>query len=113
MFHGQLLFIGLGVLSIVIGIPLARRLVPPNRWYGVRIPATLRNPAIWYEINAKSGRDLIWLGATLIVVAVALPRVTALPPGGYVAVITVAFVVASLILTFRATVLARRLDRKP
>ena len=43
----------------VIAIPLALRLVGPNRSYGFRTPATLSNPALWYSANAFSGRALI------------------------------------------------------
>jgi hypothetical protein len=29
--------VAIGLLSSVVGLPLARRRVPPNRWYGLRL----------------------------------------------------------------------------
>ena len=60
----QILFSGIGVVSIVSGLPLARRRVRPNRWYGLRIPATFADEHVWYEANAACGRDLVLLGCS-------------------------------------------------
>jgi len=54
-----------GVLLMVAGIPLYLRRIPPNPLYGVRLRAT-RDERIWYEINARAGRDLIVLGAVYL-----------------------------------------------
>lgn len=35
------------VLFVLIGAPLALKLVPPNPVYGFRTPATLASAAIW------------------------------------------------------------------
>jgi len=56
------LCIAAGVLLIMAGIPLYLRRVPPNPVYGVRFRAT-RDERVWYEINARAGRDLVLLGA--------------------------------------------------
>src|SRR5262249_44698624 len=50
---------------IVAGISLYFRRVPPKSLYGVRGRAT-RDEGIWYEINARAGRDLILLGAVYL-----------------------------------------------
>ena len=52
-----------GVLLIVAGIPLWLRRVPRNALYGVRFASTLSDDRIWYEINARCGRDLVGIGA--------------------------------------------------
>ena len=56
-----------GVLFVVMGIPLARRRVPPNGVYGIRFPTTLANESIWYDINARGGRHLIGIGIAYLV----------------------------------------------
>ena len=67
------LYLGLGVLMTFLGLPLWRALVPRNRWYGLRLPATLGNPAVWYAANARFGRILSIVGvATIAAAAVAL-----------------------------------------
>jgi uncharacterized membrane protein len=52
-----------GLLLIAAGIPMWLRRVPPNALYGVRFASTLSDDRIWYEINARCGRDLVGIGA--------------------------------------------------
>ncbi len=63
-------FVGAGLLFAGIGVPLARRRVPRNPWYGFRVPKTLRDDAVWYPANAYAGRLLIGTGAIVAVIAV-------------------------------------------
>jgi uncharacterized membrane protein len=60
-----------GVLLIAAGIPLWLRRVPRNALYGVRFPSTLSDDRIWYEINARCGRDLVGIGAGYLVLLAA------------------------------------------
>ena len=39
-------------LFVLVSIPLARRKVSPNPWYGYRTRATLGDEKVWYEANA-------------------------------------------------------------
>ncbi|HTT69297.1 MAG TPA: SdpI family protein [Gemmatimonadales bacterium] len=103
-------FVVIAILSIAVGLPLADRRVPPNRWYGVRVRATFADEHIWYEANAQAGRDLTLLGVVTLVLALAL-RVM-LPRGQYAAVCGVVFVVGSLISVARSLSLASRLWRE-
>jgi len=64
---------GSSLLFVALAIPLMRRRVPPNSLYGLRVPATFADESVWYEANARSGRDLFLLGAALLVVAVLMP----------------------------------------
>jgi len=47
-----------GVLTLA-SIPLMMEWVPPNRWYGFRLPGTLIDSALWYSVNATGGKMLI------------------------------------------------------
>lgn len=67
------LFVLCGALLVGLGVPMMRRRVPPNAWYGLRVPATLSDEKVWYEANAASGRDMVWLGGALVVLALVLP----------------------------------------
>ena len=60
-----------GLLLIVAGIPLWLRRVPRNALYGVRFASTLSDDGIWYEINARCGRDLVGIGAGYLVLLTA------------------------------------------
>jgi hypothetical protein len=52
-------FIGLPLLTILLGIPLALKVVPPNRFYGFRTATTFSSPEAWYQINFATGLALL------------------------------------------------------
>jgi uncharacterized membrane protein len=108
----QLLFAGIGIVSILVGLPLARRLVRPNRWYGLRVPATFADEHVWYEANAVAGRDLMALGTLLLLVALVLPRVVPVSVPAYAAICAVVLVIGATIGMIRAWRLANRLLRE-
>jgi uncharacterized membrane protein len=108
----QLVFAGIGLLSVVVGAPLVGRRIPRNRWYGLRIPATLADDHVWYEANAATGRDLIVVGGVLLVVALALPRMGFTDPPTYSAVCGVVLAAGSMVATVRGWRLANRLLRE-
>ena len=78
-----ILFVSVGLLLIFMAIPLARRRVKPNALYGLRLPATFADDWVWYEANAKSGRDILFLGAGEIIAAVALYQIPGLSAVDY------------------------------
>jgi uncharacterized membrane protein len=59
----------LGLLLAGLAIPLMREVVPPNRWYGFRIPLTLEDRQTWYAVNAWAGRRLLLLGGVTTISA--------------------------------------------
>ncbi|MBI1762252.1 MAG: SdpI family protein [Acidobacteria bacterium] len=65
----NLLWMFAGIALIVAGYPLMTRRVPPNHWYGFRVPKTLRDPYVWYEANQVAGRDLILAGVAVLLAA--------------------------------------------
>lgn len=67
MFGPALFFMGVGVLLVGLAIPLIQRRVRPNALYGLRVPATLADEWVWYEANARTGRNLLRLGLLMIV----------------------------------------------
>jgi hypothetical protein len=66
-----------GPLLVLLAIPLWLRLIPPNRFYGVRTRATLADEALWYEVNARSGRDLALAAALFMVGTLVIDRMGA------------------------------------
>ena len=69
---------GVGVLMVVLAVPLIRRRVPMNHFYGVRIPKAFVSDENWYEINAYGGKLLLGFG--LFLVAFAAVGWSAAPP---------------------------------
>lgn len=69
----ELWFAASGLLVIAFGVPLMLRRVPPNGFYGLRVPATFKDEKVWYDANAASGRDLVVFGIAIIVAALVPP----------------------------------------
>jgi uncharacterized membrane protein len=59
------IFIFLGVVFILLGLPLKHGKVPPNWFYGFRTRKTLSSEEIWYAVNRVTGIDMIRTGVTL------------------------------------------------
>jgi hypothetical protein len=56
--------LGFAILITVISIPLVKRKISMNPWYGVRIPKSFESEENWYKINAYGGKRLIlWIAA--------------------------------------------------
>ena len=51
-----------GFILTVLAIPLMRRKVKMNDWYGIRLPQTMDNENVWYEVNAKVGKFIFFFG---------------------------------------------------
>ncbi len=66
----------MGTLFIALAVPLIRRRIPPNHWYGLRVPATFADERVWYEANARAGRELLALGVLIITLGTLLYLVT-------------------------------------
>lgn len=62
-------FGGCGLLIAALGVPLWRRRVAPNPYYGLRTAATKGDTEVWYAANARSGRDTVITGLVIAVTA--------------------------------------------
>jgi uncharacterized membrane protein len=66
----------IGPLLTLVSMPLILRWIPPNRFYGLRIPATLGDESVWYDVNAMHGRHLLALGLLMVALDFVLPTST-------------------------------------
>jgi hypothetical protein len=98
----------LGPVLILVSIPLLFRWIPRNQLYGFRVAATLRNDAVWYDVNARSARHFLLLGATMVALEFALPRSLRDEILGTVAV--VGLVTATIVNWRHTNRLARQMD---
>jgi uncharacterized membrane protein len=110
--HFTLLFPAVGLLLALLGWPLATRRVGPNRWYGLRVPATFADRQVWYDANEIAGRDLMTLGIALILASLLLPRLVSLTQATYGAVCAALLGVGALVMTVRGWRAANRLLRE-
>jgi uncharacterized membrane protein len=108
----ELLFPLLGLLLIVLGWPMAARRVRPNRWYGLRVPATFADETVWYDANEVAGRDMMTLGTVVAAIALALPHLADLRSATYAGVCAAILGIGSLMLAMRGWRVANQLLRK-
>jgi len=57
-----LVFIFVGMLEIIMGIPLLLQRIKPNVIYGFRTPKTRSSDEIWYKANKYFGRAFLIAG---------------------------------------------------
>ena len=57
------------VVTASVSVPMIRRKVKMNDWYGVRIRESFESEAAWYEINEYGGRLLLAWSALIAATA--------------------------------------------
>ena len=85
---------GFGGLLAVGSIPLVLRMVPMNRFYGIRTSKSFASLSNWYAINAYGGKLLMTYGVALFAFGL-LARNSAPPPAS---IWTAVFVVGPMLL---------------
>jgi hypothetical protein len=77
------MYVGFGLLLVGLSIPLLLDKVPPNPWYGFRVPSTLANATLWYKVNRHTARWLLLAGVLTTTGAVVLYFVPGLSVDSY------------------------------
>lgn len=60
-----------GLVSIGVALPLIRKKVPMNGWYGIRIPAAFKSDDAWYELNRYGGWLFLVWGLSIVATSIA------------------------------------------
>ena len=68
------LYVVFGLLLVGLSIPLLLNKVPPNPWYGFRVPSTLADETLWYKVNRHMARWLLATGIVTTIGAIVLYR---------------------------------------
>jgi len=87
---------GIGLLTTALAVPLACRMVPMNRYVGIRIPKAFESERLWYDINAYGGKLLLVYGVALTLFGIAAADFAPPPTSIWTAV----FIVGPLLLVF-------------
>ena len=99
-----------GLTSLIyvgLGIPMARRKVPRNSLYGLRVGETMASDEVWYEANAICGREFVAFGWATLIVAVGLYPVPWPEPDIYATTLAVLHTVGVLVVAGRGMATAR------
>jgi uncharacterized membrane protein len=111
------LYVGAGLVLIGLSVPLIRRKIRPNNWYGFRVRQTLADPEVWYAANTYAGKCLLAVGVITVLTAVGLYRVPGITLDAYAlacAGIILAALTVCIIQCFRyLTKLTREFDTTP
>lgn len=83
-----------GILLALLSLPLLFEKIKPNPFYGVRITATMADPALWYSVNKYFARYLLAVGMAVIVAAVGLYFVPNISVDAYALSVLGVFVLA-------------------
>lgn len=105
-------FVAVGMLYVALGVPLLRRRVKRNVWYGLRVGETLANDEVWYEANAACGKQFIILGASEALLAIALYFVPWSDPEHYALTLSGVVSVSTMILAFWGIATAREISKR-
>ena len=106
------LYAGSGILLAALSVPLMRRRVPPNAFYGLRIPETLEDEEVWYEANARSGKDLLHVGLATLLGSGLFALIPWKEPAHYALAMSVVLVVIVIAYAVKSIRMARDLARK-
>jgi hypothetical protein len=91
--------LGVSLVSIVIGIPLALRKIPRNAIYGFRTRTTMNSDELWFSANAHFGRGIIIASIGSSMAATGTYLLRPLPPEFIVPASVLIMVLPSLIAT--------------
>ena len=106
-----LMYVVFGLLLIALAIPMLRGKVPPNPWYGFRVPDTLSDPTRWYKANRYAARWLLLTGIITVAAAVALYFVPGLSVDTYAWLMLAVFGVPFVLMIISSFRYLRRLPR--
>lgn len=94
----MVMYVIFGGLLIVLALPMLRDKVPPNPWYGFRVPSTLSDPVVWYKANRYMARWLLATGVITVVASIAIYFVPGLTVDAYAWLVLAAFGVPFLVM---------------
>ena len=106
-----LMYVVFGLLLIALAIPMLRGKVPPNPWYGFRVPSTLSDPTRWYKANRYAARWLLLTGVITAAAAIALYFVPGLSVDTYAWLVLAVFGVPFVLMIITSFRYLRRLPR--
>jgi hypothetical protein len=55
-----------GALSVLLSLPLIKRKIPRNSFYGMRFAASYQSDQAWYEINEFGGKQMLFWSLLII-----------------------------------------------
>lgn len=73
----NLIIYGIPILVIVLSIPMVFGIIPPNRYYGLRLEKAYSSPELWYASNRIGGLYMLVAGIIALLMGTVLTRMDA------------------------------------
>ena len=89
----------LPLVFVLIGLPMAMELVPPNAYYGVRTAETLAVNEVWYAANSAAGTAAVVFGLTATAINIGVGRSASVTPGQKLHVSAVTTILVAIAMT--------------
>lgn len=86
-----IMYVVFGLLLVGLSIPMMLDKIPPNPWYGFRVPSTLSDPVRWYKANRYIARGLLLTGIITVIGAIVLYFVPGLSVDAYAWLVLIVF----------------------
>ena len=84
---------------VLIGIPMAMDLVPPNPFYGIRIKETLASDELWYAANSAAGTVAVLSGLAATAINISVGRSASATPAQKLHISVVTTILVALAMT--------------
>lgn len=107
-----IIYLFVGILFMAISIPLIMRKVKINNWYGVRLPQTMKNKEIWYEVNKQSGKHLFAFGIVISLLSILFYLVEFFSSVVAFIIMTVLILIGTVLLVIKASSISTKLSKK-
>lgn len=103
-----LLWVTTGLILIGVSIPLVLKKIPPNQWYGFRVPKTFSSDHIWYEANRVAGIDFCLAGSVVVGASVVMNFISPMIGEGLSVTVMLFVILGSLLAAVIHSLLALR-----
>ncbi|MFH2137250.1 MAG: SdpI family protein [Candidatus Omnitrophota bacterium] len=79
-----------GLLMVALCLPLLKRKIKMNRWYGMRLPKAFKSEENWYKINEYGGKIFIYWSIPIVLIGMVM---FFLPPLGEEGILVLCFAI--------------------
>ncbi len=104
-------YLATALLFIGLALPLIRRKIPRNKWYGFRFKGALKNDDIWYDTNQFGGWLLLISGVITLALSIGLVWAEPEQINLYISIITAVILIESIVLVIAPLIYVKRKDQ--
>ena len=104
-----IIFLFVGLIFVGISIPLLKRKVPINNWYGVRLPNIMKDENVWYETNYKSAKLLLKFGIAISFMSIIVGLIPQIDSQFYTLILTIFVLVGTVFIAIKSSMIGNKI----